>query len=141
MKGVRKRMKKRNKIFCPLCNVLPILLATIVSGCSMPFSGGYGANGLSREAFSRYVEDVFRLQNRMTSEVMMLLETGDPASSPDDLLRAERQMHEVCASLNEYADRDIEGQNIGFFLQRKVEKSAVECEQAAFRVETLLRKQ
>ena len=72
---------------------------------------------------------------------MMLLETGETVSSPDDLLRAERKMHEVCASLNEYADRDIEGQSIGFFLQRNVEKSAVDCEQAALQVEALLRKQ
>jgi len=73
--------------------------------------------------------------------VMMLLETDEAGSSHDDLLRAERQMHEVCASLNEYADRDSEGQSIGLFLRRDVEKSAVECEQAAFRVEALLLKQ
>jgi len=140
VKGVRKRMKKRNKIFCSLRTVFPILLAALVAGCALPF-GGYGANGLSREAFTHYVEDVFRLQNRMTSAVMMLLETDEAGSSHDDLLRAERQMHEVCASLNEYADRDSEGQSIGLFLRRDVEKSAVECEQAAFRVEALLLKQ
>lgn len=107
----------------------------------MPFSGGYGANGLSREDFARYVEDVFRLQNKMTSEVMMLLETDESGSRHDELLQAEREMHEACAPLNEYADRDIEGQSIGLFLRRRVEKSAVDCEQSAFRVEALLLKQ
>lgn len=104
----------------------------------MPFSGRYGANGLSREEFARYVEDVFRLQNRMTSEVMMLLDTDELDGGHEDLLRAEREMHEVCASLNEYAERDIEGQSIGLFLRRRVEKSAVDCEKSAFRVEALL---
>ena len=42
----------------------------ILSGCSTPFLGGYGAKGQSREEFTRYVEGVFRLQNSMTSEIM-----------------------------------------------------------------------
>jgi len=134
-------MKKWNKNFCCLRNVILILLAMIMTGCASPFSAGYGAHGLSRDEFARYVEEVFRFQNRMTSEVMMLLPTDESGSSHDDLLLAERQMHEVCASLNEYAVRESEGQRIGLFLSRNLEKSAVDCEQAALRVQALLLKQ
>jgi hypothetical protein len=51
-------------------------IATLISGCAVPFFGGYGANGQSREEFEHHVEEIFRLQNQMTSEVMMLLENN-----------------------------------------------------------------
>jgi hypothetical protein len=109
----------------------------ILSGCTAPFWGGYGPKGQSMEEFTRYVEGVFRLQNSMTSEIMALLETDD-TSNHDALLQAEQDMQEACAPLNEYASRDSDGLNIGFFLRRRVEKSAIDCEQAAQKVKSLL---
>jgi hypothetical protein len=110
----------------------------ILPGCATPFLGGYGAKGQSKEEFTRYVESVFRLQNSMTSEIMTLQETGDTRNL-DALLQAEQQMQAACASLNEYASRDIDGLSIGLFLRRRVEKSANECEQAAQKVQPLLK--
>jgi hypothetical protein len=132
-------MEKWNNNFCLRNGALILLVATMV-GCAIPFSGGYGEKGLSRQEFARYVEDVFRAQNKMTSEVMMLLASEDGINSHEDLLQAERQMHEVCAPLNEYAARDIEGRSIGLVLRRNVEKSVSDCEQAALRVKALLQK-
>ena len=109
----------------------------MLSGCATPFFGGYGANGQTREEFTRYVESVFRLQNSMTSEIMELMETDDK-SNHDDLLKAEQRMQEACGPLNEYASRESEGLNIGFFLSRRVEKSAIDCEHAALKVKSLL---
>jgi hypothetical protein len=103
----------------------------------MPFSGGYGAKGQSQEEFTQYVEGVFRLQNSMTSEVMLLQENDD-AKNHDALLEAEQHMQEACAPLNEYVSRDIDGLNIGLFLRRRVEKSAIDCEQTAQKVKSLL---
>jgi hypothetical protein len=113
-----------------------IAIALMLSACAAPFFG-YGTNGLSKEAFTRYVETVFRLQNSMTSELMLLQETGDPRYQ-DVLLAAEQSMQEACGSLNEYAARDGEGLRIGLLLQRRVEKSAQACEQAALKVKSLL---
>jgi len=110
----------------------------MLSGCATPFFGGYGANGQSREEFTRYVEGVFRLQNSMTSEIMLLQETND-TKNYDALLEAEQHMQEVCGPLNEYASRDIDGLSIGLFLRRRVEKSAFDCEQAAQKVKSLLK--
>jgi hypothetical protein len=112
-------------------------ITLIFAGCATPFWGGYGAKGQSKEEFTRYVEGVFRLQNSMTSEIMALLETDD-TSNHDALLQAEQHMQEVCAPLNEYASRESEGLNIGLFLRRRVEKSAIDCEQAAQKVKLLL---
>ena len=114
-----------------------MFITLMLSGCAMPFFGGYGAHGQTREEFSRYVESVFRLQNSMTSEIMALLETDD-AKNYVALLQAEQHMQEKCASLNEYASRDIDGLSISFFLRRRVEKSAIDCEQAAQKVKSLL---
>ncbi len=112
-------------------------MALLISGCAIPFSGGYGANGQSREIFEHHVEEVFRLQNKMTSEVMMLLESNE-AKKPEALIQAEQRMQQVCADLNEYVSRDIDGLSIGLFLRRRVEKSAIDCEQAALAIKPLL---
>ncbi|MDP1772538.1 MAG: hypothetical protein Q8L15_09670 [Methylobacter sp.] len=112
-------------------------MASIISGCAGSLFGGYGANGQSREEFEQHVEEVFRLQNRMSSEVMMLLES-DEGKKYQALLQAEQHMQQVCADLNEYASRDIDGLSIGYFLSRRVEQSAIDCEQAALAIKPLL---
>jgi hypothetical protein len=124
-----------NWVNFPGLTLMSIML--MLPGCTTPFLGGYGANGQSREEFTRYVEGVFRLQNSMTSEIMALQETDD-AKNHDDLLQAEQHMQEACAPLNEYVSRESDGLNISFLLHRQVEKSAVDCEQAAQKVKSLL---
>jgi hypothetical protein len=112
--------------------------ASLITGCAVPFWGGYGANGQSLEVFEHHVEEVFRLQNQMTSEVMMLME-NDEAKKYKALLEAEQHMQQVCADLNEYVSRDIDGLSNGLFLRRRVEKSAIDCEQAALAIKPLLK--
>ncbi|MDO9423537.1 MAG: hypothetical protein Q7T40_05045 [Methylobacter sp.] len=112
-------------------------IASLISGCAVPFLGGYGADGQPLEEFEHHVEEVFRLQNRMTSEVMMLLETEETRKY-QALMQAEQQMQQICADLNEYVSRDMDGLSSGLFLRRRVEKSAVDCEQAALVIKSLL---
>ncbi|MDO9267872.1 MAG: hypothetical protein Q7T96_02040 [Methylobacter sp.] len=120
-----------------LRSLATLAIAASISGCAVPLFGGYGANGQSREEFEHHVEDIFRLQNQMTSEVMMLLE-NDETEKPEALLQAEQHMQKVCADLNEYVSRDIDGLSSGLFLRRRVEKSAIDCEQAAIAIKPLL---
>lgn len=131
------------KWYPKLVNARGLMLMSIMvtlSGCALPFFGGYGEQGMSREEFTQYVEGVFRLQNSITSEVMILLE-GDDTKKHEALLQAEQQMQEACGPLNEYASRDVDGLSIGLFLRRRVEKSAIDCERAAQEVKSLLAKQ
>lgn len=130
-------MTKWNANLLDFPGLILISIALLLSGCTTPFLGGYGTKGQSREEFTRYVEEVFRLQNGMTSEIMALLETDD-VKNYDALLQAEQHMQETCAPLNEYASRDNDGLSIGFFLRRRVEKSALDCEQAAQKVKSML---
>jgi len=113
------------------------VMAVLISGCAVPFFGGYGANGQSLEEFEHHVEEIFRLQNQMTSEVMMLLE-NDEAKKPEALMQAEQHMQRVCADLNEYVSRDIDGLSSGILLRRRVEQSAIDCEHAAMTIKPLL---
>lgn len=116
-----------------------IFLTIALSGCGIPYLRGYGENGLSRDEFEQYVERVFRLQNRLTNEVMLLSLGSEESSNYDTLLLAEHDMHELCRPLNEYAARSIDHQSVGLLLMRQVERSAVSCEQSAKHVELLLK--
>jgi len=116
--------------------VAVFIVAGLVSGCAIPFFGGYGENHQSREEFTHYAEEVFRLQNHMSSEVMILINDGSPKY--DALLQAEQKMRQVCADLNEYVSRDIDGLSSSYFLSRRVEKSVIACEQAARAVKQLV---
>jgi hypothetical protein len=114
-----------------------IVCAALLSGCAMPLFGEYTPVGHSREEFEHYVEEVFRFQNGMTSEVMMLLET-DKAGDNGRLLQSEQHMQKVCEPLNEYVSRDMDGLSTGFFLRRQVVKSTMDCDHAAHELKALL---
>jgi len=132
-------MEKRNLQLDNLQNWVIVLIVLQLSGCSIPFYSGYGSGGRTREEFAQYVEKVFKLQNNVTSRIMILMESGD-IISPQPLMKAEQHMQELCSPINEYASRDMEGLNKGFLLQRRVEKSAEDCDKAAQEVEVLLNK-
>lgn len=120
--------------------IIGLLVTVILSGCSLPFLGGYGENGQTREEFTRYVENVFKLQNSMTSEMMGLADSDDKPADMDALLRAEQSMQKKCEALNQYAALDSEGENVSLLLQNRVAQSAKECEKAAKDLQTLLLK-
>ena len=68
-------MTKWNANWVNFLTLMLMSASLMLSGCVMPLFGGYGANGQSREEFTRYVESVFRLQNSITSEIMALQES------------------------------------------------------------------
>lgn len=130
-------MTVRNPNWVNLPGLMLMWFTLMLSGCGTPFLGSYGAKDQSKEEFTHYVEGVFKLQNSLTSEIMDYLETDDK-SNHDDLLKAEQHMQEACAPLNEYASRESEGLDTGLFLSRRVEQSAIDCDQAAQKVKLLL---
>ena len=118
--------------------LLMISVMLFLSGCSTSLMGSYGAKGQTMEEFTHYVEDVFRLQNSMTSEIMELQE-NDELNNRDVLLKAEEHMQATCAPLNEYVSLETEGLSTDISLLKRVEKTAVDCEQAALKVKALLK--
>jgi hypothetical protein len=128
-------MEKRLVNFSGLI-MIPVML--FLSACSTHLMGSYGAKGQTMEEFTHYVEGVFRLQNSMTSEIMELQE-NDELNNRDVLLKSEQTMQETCAPLNEYVSLETEGLSTDVSLLKRVEKTAVDCEQAALKVKTLLK--
>jgi hypothetical protein len=135
------QMAKWNRNLVSLHALIALLLAMLLSGCSIPFFSGYGAKGQTREEFSRYVEEVFKLQNSMTSKMMALAENDEKPTNLNALVQAEQRMQKSCEALNEYAERDSDGLSVGLLLQRRVEQTAVDCEKAAKDLQALLLKQ
>jgi hypothetical protein len=95
--------------------------------------GSYGEQNQTLEAFSQRVESVFKFQNSMTNAVMLL--EIEPSST---ILEAEQKMRLACEPLNEYASREMDGLSADFALQKRVEQTAVSCETAAQRLQSLL---
>lgn len=135
------QMAKWNSNLVSPRGLIGLLMTMTLSACSLPFFSGYGANGQTREEFTRYVETVFKLQNSMTSQMMALAENDEKPANIDALLQAEQRMQKMCEALNEYAVRDSDGLSIGLLLQRRVEQSAKDCETAAKDLQALLLKQ
>lgn len=126
------------KLPCSL-QLFIVTLAVLLQACALPFAGNIGDTGLSKEEFAQYVEEVFRFQNRMTSEVMMLT-TSDESGHTAALLQSEQHMQQVCAPLNEFVSRDIDGLSTSFTLRRQVVKTSLACDRAAHEVEVLLKR-
>jgi hypothetical protein len=118
--------------------VFLLMLIYLLAGCASPLVGRISGTGLSKEEFAQYVEEVFRFQNRMTSEVMMLT-TAEEGDNFSVLLKSEQHMQQICAPLNEYVSRNIDGLSNGLGLQRQVVKTALDCDRAAHEVEVLLK--
>jgi hypothetical protein len=134
------QITKWNSNLLSLQGLMGLLMTVMLSACTLPFFSGYGENGQTREQFARYVEDVFKLQNSMTSQIMALADSDDKPKNLDALLQAEQGMQKKCEALNEYATRDSEGLSTSLLLQNRVAQSAKDCETAAKEVQAMLLK-
>jgi hypothetical protein len=114
------------------------ILSGLLHGCGS-FLWGYGPDGQPRDEFEHRVEAAFRLQNRMTSEVMVIQSDGSNPKEHEPIIQAEQVMEKNCNDLNDYVSRDIDGKNKSILLIRRVENSVLACETSAQKVEELLK--
>lgn len=113
-----------------------IVILVVIQSCAMT----YGPDHQGRDEFERRVEAAFRLQNQMTSELMLIQSDGSDLKEHAPIILAEQVMEQQCRHLNEYASLDIEGVNKSLLLLKRVENSVVDCEKSARKVEELLKK-
>lgn len=125
-----------SRFFIRLCAAV---LMALVQGCTPYAIWGYGPNNQNLEEFERRVEAIFRLQNQMTSEVMVLQSDGSDPHQHEPITVAEQVMEKDCRYLNEYASRDIDGLSKSIILRRRVENSVLACEKSARKVEEMLK--
>lgn len=110
-----------------------VVNVALLFGCNTILLGSYGEQNQTLEAFSQRVENVFKLQNSVTNAVMLL--EIEPSAA---ILAAEQAMQSACEPLNEYASREMDGLSADFALQKRVEQTAVGCEKAAQKLQSLL---
>lgn len=107
-----------------------LVFIPLLASCSTLGGAGLAGNGLLGQSFSEYAESVFRLENRLTSEVMMLSDTDGTDNLPA-IVQAEQHMHQACQALNDYATQKTEGRGVGIWLPMRARQATVACENAA----------
>jgi len=113
--------------------LLALLVFFLLSGCSIT-SGVFK----SKESISVYAEALFKRQNFLTQQLMMLSEEDMTLADEEIVFQAELQMHDACHLLNEYANRELEGKKMGVFFRRRVKNSFKACEEGVNNMESIL---
>lgn len=93
------------------------------------------------EDFRRYVESVFRLQNKTATDLAFALEAGDLAAADLAALNAaEQSLLDACSGLNEIAASRRDNESMGKLRQLRAARSAPQCEVAARAAQTSLQR-
>lgn len=119
--------------------VLPRLkfltLFTLV-GCGVMGCASVPANS-QHDSFADYAESVFRHQSTVLSRLMMLSE-AEQLPENDIFESTEQAMHDACQLLNEYAERESDGEHMGLRFKAKVQASIEGCDVSVQKMEALL---
>ncbi len=113
-----------------------LLLSTLV-GCGLAGCASVPHRGDEPASFAEYAERVFRHQNQLTSRLMMLSD-NELLPENDTFENAEQAMRDACHLLNEYAERENDGDSMGLFFKRRVQNSIADCDQSIQAMEKLL---
>src|SRR5690606_25165560 len=87
--------------------------------------------GVRSEAFASYVENVFREQNRVATELAFALEDTTDPDRVMSLETAEEVLLAACAELNALAAARRDGERMGAFRSLAAARRAPDCERAA----------
>jgi hypothetical protein len=87
---------------------------------------------------AEYVESVFKRQNAISTQVMMLPDTELSTENYETLLKAESTMQRDCQLLNDYARKEINQESISLLFKKQVKDSAKGCDLSIEIVESLL---
>lgn len=118
-----------------------LLAATLTACTAVPTTTPAGERvWRTPEQFSVYVEEVFRYENRVGSDLIDHYElAADAGSEPRaDLLAAEERMVESCRYLHEVIMSHIEGREPGMALKMMLVETIADCEYAARDVSHLI---
>jgi len=104
-------------------HLLPAVIVYSLTGCSIiqpPLN-------LTEET-AVYAEALFKRQNTLTQQIMMLCEDELTPVEMNHIEQAELQMHRACQPLNQYAEYETEQVETSFFFRQKVLRSLNACE-------------
>ncbi|MEE9396712.1 MAG: hypothetical protein V3V31_06830 [Methylococcales bacterium] len=93
------------------------------------------------EGFKKYVEQVFRRQNKVTNQLIEIFEEKPDSIDEDtyDALEdAEEEMQDACVALNEIAAGKSQDEQIGLQLKYRALKTVGQCDRATKKAEDLV---
>jgi len=111
-----------------------LLTSMLLVNCSVvekPFA--YKGNEIE------YAESLFKRQNQVTQQVMILLEDELSWVDEERVSDAELKMHDACHLLNDIANRERNGEKMSFNYQRQAHNSFTDCDNAVKEMETILK--
>ncbi len=125
----RKRTDRLPMKLSLIKSIVLVLPFSFLLGCaSAPVNSGH-------DSFADYAESVFRRQNQLSSRLMMLNDDADEDNDVFDV--ADQEMRDACHLLNEYAEREISGESMGWRFKSKVQDSIEGCDKSVQRMEVL----
>ncbi|WP_225615982.1 hypothetical protein [Methylomonas albis] len=89
------------------------------------------------DSFSDYAESVFRHQSTVLSRLMMLSE-AEQLPDNETFEKTEQAMHDACQLLNEYAERESDGESMSLRFKAKVQASIEGCDASIQKMEALM---
>lgn len=114
------------------CAVFVVSGSEILTGCTLI------SDIWNQDSIAEYGETVFRKQNWITSQVMMLSESDLSPENAQKLQQAESQMEKECKLLNEYASREMDKTAIDLAFQKRVRDSISRCDLSLQAMQSLL---
>ena len=105
----------------------------MLSGCSIT-----GDALSSKERITIYAESLFKRQNVLTQQLMMLSEEDMTSADEEIIFQAELLMYDACHLLNEYANREMEGEKTSVFFLRRLKNSLKACDESVNNMESVL---
>ncbi|OQW76435.1 MAG: hypothetical protein BVN35_06580 [Proteobacteria bacterium ST_bin11] len=117
---------------------LKFLTLFALLGCGVIGCASAPANS-HQDSFADYAESVFRHQSTVLSRLMMLSE-AEQLPDNDIFQDTEQAMHDACHYLNEYAEREGDGESMSLRFKAKVQASIESCDASIQKMEALLTK-
>lgn len=114
------------------CGLFIFCSSEMLVGCSLI------SDAWNQDSIAEYGEAVFRKQNLITSQVMMLSESDLSPENAKKLQQAESQMQAKCRLLNEYATREMDKAAIDLMFQKQVRDSISGCDLSIQSIQSLL---
>jgi hypothetical protein len=117
----------------PMIRNLFLFAAPILAGCAAVTSADGRRLGLASAEFRSYVEQVFRDQNRVASELAFAIEESPGVSRAPgsiDLDAVEEALIAACAPVNELATARRDEQALGLRRSAALAREAPACERA-----------
>lgn len=114
------------------CGLVILCSSQFLTGCSLI------SDAWNQDSIAEYGETVFRKQNLITSQVMMLSDSELSPENSRKLQQAESKMQKDCKLLNEYASREMDKATIDLLFQKQVRDSISSCDASIQSIQSLL---